>query len=329
MIGSTLTLTLVLLLPAAAPEKSSAARTAHPFAPSLPDLTQEQEEAFDRIIDRMIRAEAGRLTGRDVDRAFVEFRTLPPESIFALIRGLNRSATLDSPRPAAAMGRKIAAILRSTNDVSLLEFAHENIGAHAPRPTPKQSAAEVEARYDRIVDAFILYDLGKLRGLEGQQAKRAFEQLPPESIFALIRGLNRAAIIDQSCPAMVIGKKVRALLNRSRDAALLDYAIENIASSGKAPRHLKVIDEVLTAAIARKKEVAPAKRGLPKTLVEDLRLLCTHRKSEVARGGGTTGTSGATASKRYLIFRPGSKKPTPPSTSPGDRSPGMLKPPSR
>lgn len=323
MSATLLTLTLVLVLPGAAPEKS---RPPLPAVPNFPDLTREQEDAFDKIIDDFIRADAGQLKGEAKDRARDDFERLPSESIYALIRGLNRAALLDSPRPAQAMAKKTAAILRSSTDIGLLEFAHENIGAKEPRKLPKMPSAEEEAKFDKIVDAFIQYDLGNLRGPEGLKAKQAFEKLPPEAVFALIRGLNRASSIDHSCPVTVISKKLRSLLVASKDAELLDYAIENIGGFPKGSRHIAAIDSVLSAALSRKKEVAPPKRGLPPGLVQELRLTCMLRKSEVARGG--TSTNGGDPGSRFKVFRPSGKKPDDKPASPGTTSPGLRKPPS-
>jgi hypothetical protein len=113
----------VMLIAADAPRKP------HPFAPSLPDLTQKQEEAFDKIIDDFILYDVGALKGEEGKKALEEFRKLPPESIFALIRGLNRAAAIDDSCPAVVIGRKITSILRSSTDAQLLEFARENVGA--------------------------------------------------------------------------------------------------------------------------------------------------------------------------------------------------------
>lgn len=327
-----LALTLVVVLPAAAPEKSVASPKSHPFAPSLPDLTREQEDAFDLIIDNFIRAESGVLKEADAERARVEFRRLPPESVFALIRGLNRTYVLESTRPATGIGKKLAAVLGASSDVSLLDFAHENIGAREPRKEPKKPSAEVEAKYDRIIDAFIEFDLGNLRGADGKNAKIAFEQLPPDAIFALIRGLNRAATIEHSCPAAVLGKKVRSLLVASNDPALLSYAIENIGNTKPRIRHAKVIDDVVAASTARKREIAPPQRGLPPALVQELKMTCLFRKSAVARGSSATTPDDVTQGGRFKVFRPSGKKPEPkspgetPPKSPGETSPGNRKP---
>src|SRR3954469_13618831 len=64
-----------------------------------------------------------------------------------------------------------------------------------------------EEKLDRIIDRFILFDTGRLLGAEGQQAQRDFDKLGYEAIPALIRGLNKAAGLEHSCPTLVISKK--------------------------------------------------------------------------------------------------------------------------
>jgi hypothetical protein len=47
--------------------------------------------------------------------------------------------------------------------------------------------------YNKVVDDFILYDIGRLRGQLGQLALTRFNQLGPDSLPALVRGINLAA----------------------------------------------------------------------------------------------------------------------------------------
>src|SRR5262245_24587783 len=65
---------------------------------------------------------------------------------------------------------------------------------------------EQEEEFDRIINRFILADTGRLKGAEARKAVKEFEALKPEAIPALIRGLNRAAMIEHSCPVTVIAK---------------------------------------------------------------------------------------------------------------------------
>jgi hypothetical protein len=108
-------------------------RKPHPFAPSLPETTKEEEDKFDKIIDRFILADTGKLKGPEFKEAMQDFEKLPPESIFALIRGMNRSATINHSCPALTIAKRIHKQLRTSNDMSLLTFARENVGAGVER----------------------------------------------------------------------------------------------------------------------------------------------------------------------------------------------------
>jgi len=106
-------------------------RKPHPFAPSLPLLTDEEEEKLDRIIDRFIQFDLGKLGGEEGQRALKDFKNLGPEAFFALVRGINRAAAIEGSCPAATIAKELGGIIRSSNDTALLDFARENIGAGA------------------------------------------------------------------------------------------------------------------------------------------------------------------------------------------------------
>src|SRR6516165_8158602 len=94
-------------------------------------------------------------------------------------------------------------------------------------PSLKALTDEEEQKLDEIIDRFIEQDTGKLKGEEGKKAKKEFEKLGRDAIPALIRGLNRAAAIQHSCPVLVIAKKLNKLLASSDDLELLEFAREN------------------------------------------------------------------------------------------------------
>ncbi|HVW37734.1 MAG TPA: hypothetical protein VHB99_10535, partial [Pirellulales bacterium] len=97
------------------------------------------------------------------------------------------------------------------------------------RAAPQANAdLESEKRFNDVVDRFIEYDIGQLRGAEGERARREFDQLGPEAIPALVRGLNKSAKIYASCPVVVISNKLGQLANRERDPEMLEYVIANV-----------------------------------------------------------------------------------------------------
>jgi hypothetical protein len=134
MTPTVLTLSITLLLCGQSPpSKSATPREPNPLAPSLPLLTEEEENKLDEIVERFIQYDTGKLRGEDGKKALKDFQALGPEATFALIRGLNRSAGIEATCPAATIGKKLVGILRTSNDPDLLEFARENVGAGITR----------------------------------------------------------------------------------------------------------------------------------------------------------------------------------------------------
>jgi hypothetical protein len=124
---------------------------------------------------------------------------------------------------------------------------------------------EEEAKLDQIIDRFILYDTGRLPGEEGKQALREFEQLGPEAIPALIRGLNRGAMLDHSCPTLVIGAKLRRMLLASDDGELLEFARDNIGAGVRNSRHARALEDLRFQVLMRKNALARRPPPPPKT----------------------------------------------------------------
>ncbi len=115
---------------------------------------------------------------------------------------------------------------------------------------------EVEyAKIEGIIDRFIEYDIGKVKGGDGKKALAAFNALGPEAIPSLIDGLNKAAKLEHSCPAVIIGEKLSRLLRSSRDLELLEYARETIGAGVKATRHRGTIQKLRLECMLRKTAV--------------------------------------------------------------------------
>src|SRR5262245_51018666 len=90
------------------PENTVSPRKPHPLAPSLPQLSEAEEEQLDQIIERFIQTDIGKLRGDEAKRAIAEFNKLGPEAIFALIRGVNRAAEIEASCPVLIIGKKAA-----------------------------------------------------------------------------------------------------------------------------------------------------------------------------------------------------------------------------
>lgn len=124
---------------------------------------------------------------------------------------------------------------------------------------------EEEDKLDAIIDRFIDADTGKLRGDDYKKAVQEFEKLGPEAIPALIRGLNKAAIIEGSCPAVVIAKKLTKMLGATEDRELLEFARENIGAGVGKTRHSAVLQDLRVACMLRKTALARAAKSNPST----------------------------------------------------------------
>jgi hypothetical protein len=123
---------------------------------------------------------------------------------------------------------------------------------HPLAPSLPQLTSEEEDNLDDVINRFMEYDIGTLRGEEGTKAKKAFEALQPEAIPALIRGLNRAAKLEHSCPATVIAKKLNSMLMASNDAKLLEFAHDEIGAGVKNSQHAAVLSQLRNNCMRRK-----------------------------------------------------------------------------
>src|SRR5262249_13843361 len=129
---------------------------------------------------------------------------------------------------------------------------------------------EEEDQLDKIIGRFVKADIGELRGDDAQRARKDFDKLGPEAIPALIRGLNEAAQIEGSCPAVLIAKKLRRLLAFSDDAELLLFARENIGIGVTASRHMSVLRDLKVACMVRRNLVLRNGGGTPAITGADL-----------------------------------------------------------
>ena len=123
------TLTLLLLIGADPSPGGKTPRRPNPLAPSLPELTDAEEDRLDSLIDRFIAADTGKLQGDEAKTAMNDFKSLGPEATFALIRGFNKAASIEHSCPALTIAKKLSSTLRTTEDTQLLQYVKENLGA--------------------------------------------------------------------------------------------------------------------------------------------------------------------------------------------------------
>jgi hypothetical protein len=130
--------------------------------------------------------------------------------------------------------------------------------AHKPNPfapsIPELTDAE-EKKLDEIIDRFIRYDSGEVQSPEARRAYQELQKLEPKAIPALIRGLNRAAKLDYSCPAVTIARKLSQMFRSSRDPELLEYARENIGAGVTQSTHMGVLKDLRMTCLMRKRSL--------------------------------------------------------------------------
>jgi hypothetical protein len=140
-----------------------------------------------------------------------------------------------------------------------LQVSNEPTQARNPNPLapslPELTRTE-EQKIERIINRFIDADSGQLPSTEVREAVNDFKNLKAEAIPALIQGLNRAAKIDHSCPAVTIAAKLARMLKASRDPMLLDFARENIGAGITQSRHMVVIKDLRLRCTLRKRYLA-------------------------------------------------------------------------
>src|SRR5262245_2733100 len=138
---------------------------------------------------------------------------------------------------------------------------------HPFAPSLPRLTDDEEERLDEIIYRFMDHDVGKLRGQEGLKARQNFERLGPEAIPALLRGIHRAAAVNDSCPVVVISGKLGRMLGSTQDVKLLQFARDELAGVGPT-RHASTIADLRTGIMLRRNalvragvgEIDPAKR---------------------------------------------------------------------
>ena len=133
-------------------------------------------------------------------------------------------------------------------------------------PSLPQLTEKEQVAIEGIIDRFIAYDIGKLKGAAAAKAVADFKALGPEAIPVLLEGLNKAANMEGSCPAVLIAKKLARMLSVSNDPQLLDFARDMIGVGVTARRHTVVLKDLkitcqLRKAALQRAELARKRRG--------------------------------------------------------------------
>jgi hypothetical protein len=107
------------------------------------------------------------------------------------------------------------------------------VGAAAPAGAAQQTRRPAddadEPAYDKIVEDFIQYDIGRIRDRAAiERIRREFNGIQAEAVPALVRGLNKAMRMRASCPITAIAGKLNSILNNSQDAEIGMYVLRNL-----------------------------------------------------------------------------------------------------
>jgi hypothetical protein len=116
---------------------------------------------------------------------------------------------------------------------------------------PLLTDKEYEA-IEAVIDRFIEYDIGTFKGARAAKALADFKALGPEAIPVLLDGLNKAANLEGSCPAVLIAKKLAQLLSTSNDPELLEFARGMIGTGVTARRHTVALKDLKVTCQLRK-----------------------------------------------------------------------------
>lgn len=119
---------------------------------------------------------------------------------------------------------------------------------------PGDLTQEEEDKLDRQLDAFILHDIGRVTD---PRTVPALNAMGPEAIPALIRALNKTAMMSDSCPVSMLSRKLTHLLANSDDEDVLRIARASIGVGvRRSPyegllRNLRLVASTREAQLAR------------------------------------------------------------------------------
>lgn len=115
----------------------------------------------------------------------------------------------------------------------------------------ENSEAE-EERLDKIVNDFILHDLG---ARPNPGSARELESLGAEAIPAIVRGINKSAGYSHSCPVTVLAAKLISLIKQSDDPEVLRFIRFEVGAGTKTVRYAGLLNRVKTETTLRQAEL--------------------------------------------------------------------------
>lgn len=131
----------------------------------------------------------------------------------------------------------------------------EGRAAHPLAPSLPTLTAQEEKNFEHIIERYIQFKIGKLEGAEGVRAYQEFKNLPSAAFFQLVDAFNRTGQRDLHCPHVVIGQRIRNILQGSQDLELLNFARENLGVGVRSARCQAMVKELQSALVFRRAQV--------------------------------------------------------------------------
>ena len=121
---------------------------------------------------------------------------------------------------------------------------------------PGDLTLEEEEKLDRILEAFILHDIGRVNN---PRTVAALREMGPEAIPALIRAMNRTAMMSDSCPVSMFYKKLYQLLSTSDDEEVLQISRASIGAGVRRSPYEGLLSNLRVVTSQREAQLARAR----------------------------------------------------------------------
>ncbi|MCA9148767.1 MAG: hypothetical protein KDA92_05690 [Planctomycetales bacterium] len=191
-----------------------------------------EQRRLDQVVDDFIAFDVGQLSGAAGRTAQRRFSLLGPEAIPALVRGLNKSASIHASCPVGMIAGKLMTTLRLSSDPSLRDYALANVGMGVPESAPHYhrlqalrknwlGANDMPQPVSALVERIGMSGEGELLELT-----LALTDAPAETLAAALRShddyLASAAIL-----AIIQGERIRDPQQQSTLRRALAYFCQN------------------------------------------------------------------------------------------------------
>jgi hypothetical protein len=147
---------------------------------------------------------------------------------------------------------------KSSDSTAEKKPSDEKPGKELPKPPrrvgrPGDLSIEEEEKLDKMLNDFILHDIGEVPNYRTVVALR---NMGPEAIPALIRALNRSAMMRDSCPVSMFHTKLTYLLSTSNDEEVLRLARASIGVGVRGSRYERLLANLRVVTSQREAQLA-------------------------------------------------------------------------